>query len=77
MTLSAIRAGKARLPEPAVMQPSSPTIRWVTQISEIDREAWDALALPLKTPFLRVGLAAADGGLRQHRRRRPAGFPAT
>ena len=34
------------------MYPSSPTIRWVTQISEIDREAWDALALPLKTPFL-------------------------
>jgi len=34
------------------MYPSSPKIRWVTQISEIDREAWDALALPLKSPFL-------------------------
>jgi uncharacterized protein len=34
------------------MQSSSLKIRWVSQISEIDREAWDALALPLKTPFL-------------------------
>jgi hypothetical protein len=34
------------------MQPSSPKILWATQISEIDREAWDALAQPLKTPFL-------------------------
>ncbi len=32
--------------------PSSLKIRWVSQISEIDRTAWDRLALPLKTPFL-------------------------
>jgi len=34
------------------MQSSSPKTLWVAQISEIDREAWDALAQPLKTPFL-------------------------
>jgi len=58
------------------MYPSSPTIRWVTQISEIDREAWDALALPLKTPFLEWDWlwlmehpAAPPPG--------PAGFPGT
>lgn len=28
------------------------TIRWVNKISEIPQTAWDALALPLKTPFL-------------------------
>ncbi len=32
--------------------PSSYSIEWVRQISEINREAWDALAKPLSTPFL-------------------------
>lgn len=31
---------------------SSYSVRWVRQIGEIDRDAWDALAKPLVTPFL-------------------------
>ena len=31
---------------------SSYSIRWIRQITEIDRDAWDALATPLATPFL-------------------------
>ena len=33
-------------------RPSSYTISWIQQLSEIDRDAWDALAKPLPTPFL-------------------------
>jgi len=33
-------------------QPSSYSISWISNISEIDRAAWDALAKPLATPFL-------------------------
>jgi predicted N-acyltransferase len=32
--------------------PSSYTISWINDISEIDRAAWDVLAKPLATPFL-------------------------
>ena len=32
--------------------PSSYTISWIQQLSELDRDAWDALAKPLSTPFL-------------------------
>jgi predicted N-acyltransferase len=32
--------------------PSSYAISWIQQLSEIDRDAWDALAKPLSTPFL-------------------------
>ncbi len=31
---------------------SSYAISWIQQLSEIDRDAWDALAKPLSTPFL-------------------------
>jgi hypothetical protein len=31
---------------------SSYTISWIQQLSEIDRDTWDALAKPLSTPFL-------------------------
>ena len=33
-------------------KPSSYTISWISNISEIDRGAWDALAKPLPSPFL-------------------------
>ena len=33
-------------------QPSSYSISWIRNISEIDRTAWDALAKPYSTPFL-------------------------
>ena len=32
--------------------PSSYSISWIQQLSEIDRNAWDILAKPLSTPFL-------------------------
>ena len=33
-------------------QPSSYTISWISNISEIDQAAWNTLAKPLQTPFL-------------------------
>jgi len=36
----------------AKQQPFSYTISWISNISEIDRTTWDALAKPLATPFL-------------------------
>ena len=31
---------------------SSYSISWITNISDVDRDAWDALAKPVSTPFL-------------------------
>jgi predicted N-acyltransferase len=36
----------------ATQNTSTYTISWITNISEINRDAWDALAKPLSTPFL-------------------------
>lgn len=35
-----------------VTNPSPYKIEWIRQISEVDRDAWDSLAMPLATPFL-------------------------
>ncbi len=36
----------------APQQPSSYRLEWTNKISDIDRQAWDALAVPLQTPLL-------------------------
>lgn len=32
------------------------TIRWCEKMADIPQSAWNAMALPLKTPFFRVGM---------------------
>jgi predicted N-acyltransferase len=33
-------------------KPASYTVKWIQKLSEVPQDAWDALAMPLKTPFL-------------------------
>ena len=64
---SPVPSPQSPVPSPPDMEQLKPrySVVWINKIAEVPQDAWDALAMPLKTPFLEWRVAEQSGNFSQ------------